>query len=277
MSKGNDRRLRNALIRVVHGESDIATECANLGMSRRTFQRHLAWFKSANTDPAPPAEVTPEPTPEETPGFSARIDTPSGGEVKTPGNGYREAMEAAGESGNGEERPAPVTPEDLGAARTERAGFCVDAINQMKLASGSILVQARYAPPLSLDDKKVQELLKLSPLAEGVIRTNAERLFPFLLKIMNGPYQLAGALVLEAILMFAGLHGLATSKGWREPEKKKTPEPENKPWVQTWQQSGAASSSSSSAPRVPEPIRTVDASGGPFGVVSDAPPLRSTG
>ena len=45
---------------------------------------------------------------------------------------------------------------------------------------------------------------------------------------MSGPYQIFGALALEAVLMFAALKGMALERGWQAPEKKNEPTNEQK-------------------------------------------------
>jgi hypothetical protein len=260
MPKPTDRRLRNALIRILHGESDLATEAAALNVSKRTLQRHLAAWKEANPSSEPsPDDVSPS-------------DIPPGNDAQDkPNEALDAALKAAGEGGGGSQDDRP-TPADVGQARADMSQFCIEAIGQIKSAIGSGIVMVRYAPPLSLDMKPVQDALKLSPLAEAAIRTNAERLYPVLVRMMSGPFQLTGALVVESLLLIVGLNGLAVQKGWKAPEKKKRDEEKAyKPWVQTW------SGSAQPPPQVKVPeegIKSVDATNGPFGKVQDAPPME---
>jgi len=252
----SEKKKQNAVARILAGETTPEVEAQQLGVSARQVRR---WVEAARQVSGMPTEEGP-----------SDDVTPSEADAQDkPNPALKAALKAAGEDPEAKPEAKPTGP-DIAAARQDMESFCLSAIGQAKSAIGSVMVTARYSPPLDLGMAKVQEALKLSPMTETVIRTNAERLFPFLTKLMAGPYQLAGALIVESLMLFMGLTSLAASRGWKAPEKKKQEQQNYKPWQQTW----TAPAQSPPQVRVPEEgIQSVDASNGPFGKVADAPPM----
>jgi hypothetical protein len=69
--------------------------------------------------------------------------------------------------------------------------------------------------------QKVQAAVALPPMAVAVITANAPTLYPWLVKLMSGPYQLVAGLVIAGGMTWANLHSMAVEAGW----KPKTPAP----------------------------------------------------
>jgi hypothetical protein len=55
------------------------------------------------------------------------------------------------------------------------------------------------------------------------IRSNADKLYPTLVKVMSGPGVIYAALALDTLLMLVGLEALAKAAGWKTPAKGDAP------------------------------------------------------
>jgi len=208
-----DRPKRNAIARIISGQSTPKDEAQRLGVDERTVERWVSTARGA-IDAANGATSD---------GASPPGTVPSGGE-KGP-NPALDAARAAASGGAGASSAAPIGPTDIAVAREDMAKTCIEQISTLKQAVGGMLVTFRYSPPLDLADAEVQRALSISPICEAAIRANAEKLYPMLVKMMSGPYQIFAALALEGLMLMMGLKTLAVKKGW-EPPKEKSDKPQ---------------------------------------------------
>jgi hypothetical protein len=206
---------RRAVVRILSGESDYATECARLGCDRRTLERAVQAAKEVQGN----AAVMPDEMPEK--GMPHIAGSPLDSPV-LPDNAANAALDAALQAARGPDAPPTATEEKQ--AQVDIQQFCVDGVAQIKTAVVSGVVMFRYSPPLSLEDKAVLDACKLGPIADAAIRTNAQSLYPWLTRLMSGPYQLGAALVLDLFLSLHTLKQAAVAKGW-QPKPKDEPAP----------------------------------------------------
>lgn len=205
----NKKKRAEAVALILAGESNASTQSQRLNVDKRTVERWVAAArKAAGAPPVAATTAVPQnaPPPQETPS-----DAP---------NPAVEAARAGAGLGPDPAAPPVPTAADVAAGVEDGIKFCLDTVGNLKQAVGGMLVTFRYSPPLSLTDKEVQELLALTPLTTAAIRANWQTLYPQLLKWMNGPFQVFGALALEAVLLFIGLSSKAEARGWKPPEKK---------------------------------------------------------
>lgn len=198
--KISDEKRRKAVAAIMANTSTYETEAQLLGVSARQLKR---WVAAARAGEEKPEEEKPEivgPAPAK--GTGAKEKNPA----------LDAALEAAGEKKN---TGAP-TEQEKRQAVIDQETYCINALNELKSAIGGTLVSCKYDPPLSLGDPDVERLLKLGGLASMAVRANAQKLYPILVKLLTGPYQIFGALALDGLLMVAGLHSLAKRRGWEE-------------------------------------------------------------
>lgn len=215
------KKRMHAVARILAEESTAKAEASRLGTHERTVERWVAAARKvqgaapavadhAVSEDASPLPESPDPAPQGTP------------EGQNPA--LKAALNAGGEgSGAG---GAGAAPQIIGKveqleARADLAAYCIEQVNQIKLAVGSTLVGFRYSPPLSIFDPKVIETLQLGPMGKAAIQANAATLYPILTKAFEGKYLLFAALAWDTVLSMVALHGLAVKEGWKAPEKKK--------------------------------------------------------
>lgn len=203
-----EKKRRQAVARILNGQSSPKDEAIRLGKDERTVERWVSLARGA-VDAAKGA-----------PSVSATSPSPVPLEAAKGSNPALDAARAAAAGATTGTSSVTPTPMEAATAREDMAKFCLDQVGQLKGAVGSAIVTFKYSPPLDLSDPEVQKVLALSPTGELAIRANAERLYPMLVKMMSGPYQIFAALALEAVMMFVGLRSLAGKQGWQPAPKK---------------------------------------------------------
>jgi hypothetical protein len=208
IEKVSDRKRQNAVAKILAGESNAATEAQRLNVSKRSVERWVEAARAAGpvADPVVPDAV------------SSSVVPPEEGASDRPNQALEDALKAAGES---PDKPATAPPgaAAVADARLDMAAYCLDAIAQFKQAVGGVLVTFRYTPPLDLAAADVQKVLAVGPMAQLAVRSNAEKLYPTLVKVMSGPGVIYAALAMDALLMIVGLEALAKRSGWKAPAK----------------------------------------------------------
>lgn len=202
------RARAQAVAKIRAGVSTAAAEAMRLNTHKRTVEKWVVAaeeVEKAVEKTAPQSTIPPEEGPEkpENPALDA-------------------ALAAAGEESDGE-KPAAPGAAAVAEARLDMAAYCLDAIAQFKQAVGGILVTARYTPPLDLAAKDVQKLLAVGPVAQLAVRANAEKLYPMLVKVTQGPGMIYAALAIDTVLMLVGLEALAKQSGWKGASKGDAP------------------------------------------------------
>lgn len=252
------KKKRLAVARILNEGSSAETEAQRLGISARQVRK---WVEAAKAF----IPKAPKPEPEKVP--SKNDSPPVAGTEKPKNEALNAALDAAGEGSKTSADPLP-SAQDKVDARLDAERFCIETIGNIKSGIGSTIVSFRYSPPLLLSEQPVQNLIKLSPMEEGLIRANAQTLYPILLRWMAGPYQIIGGLLLGQLLMFVGLDNLAKNRGWVEKEKPAAPPP----IVPTVFKAAAGPAATAPAWKPPaEGIQTVDGTKRPMGQVSDSP------
>lgn len=205
----DDVKRRNAVVRILAGKSTSKDEAQALGISERQVQRMVeAHRKVLEAVPKASASVSPSVT-------SGDVSPPP---ETTKNPALEGALKGAGEAPQ-DEKAKPITPGDVQLAQADMEKFVVESYTDIRRAAGATLVQVKFSPPLEIGAPDVQRALEPGPHALLALRTNAGRLYPYFVKLMNGWLPLAIALGSDVIGMMAGLKGLAVSKGWTPPQK----------------------------------------------------------
>lgn len=205
----DDAKRRNAVVRVLAGKSTPKDEAQALGISERQVQRMVEAHRKV-------LEAVPK--------ASAKVsESVTSGDVSPPPEATKNpalegALKGAGEAPQ-DEKAKTITPGDVQLAQADMEKFVTDSYTDIRRAAGATLVQVKFSPPLEIGTPEVQRALEPGPHALLALRTNAGRLYPYFVKLMNGWLPLAIALGSDVIGMMAGLKGLAVSKGWTPPQK----------------------------------------------------------
>jgi transposase-like protein len=211
MNKDTKRRKALALLET---GTDVRIVAQRYGVSVRTLERWKAAASVANGDVAendvPPLEVSDD-SPED-----------------KPNKALDDALKAAGEAPK-DNKP---TESDVAAAVVDKQKFCVDTINNIRLAAGTQAVKWIYSPPLNPTAPEVLALCRMDGFTEMAVRNNADKLFDPLSNLATNPYVCYVALGLSTLGMFIGISKLAEARGW-EP-KKKTEKPRSVPTMEQY-------------------------------------------
>ncbi len=214
--KPTDRQRRNAVARILAGETTPEAEAQRLQVSARTIYR---WVEEARAVSGHPENVTKDADTDVRQQTSENVTPPGKTPSDTQNPALKAALDAAGETSGQVNAPtaAPANPEQ---ARADMEGFCLEAYGGLKAAVGAALVQWNYSPPLDPSSPEVLKLLRVGAVATTAIRANAPRLYPMLVKWTSGWGPLIVAIGMDSVGMMVALGGLAKSKGW-QPAKKK--------------------------------------------------------
>lgn len=200
-----------AVQRIIDGNSNAATEAQRLNLSKRNVERMVAATRKVMEDAGKTTSGTTSPTVQPSGATSQKGSNPSLEAAKRGAGLDGGATSAAGAAAAGQ------------AAVVDMQQQCVDQVGMMWTGGFSALVSMKYSPPLDLMSQEMQKAVALPPLAETVIRTNAPTLYPFLSKLMSGPYQLVAGLAIAACTAWMGIHAAAVRAGWAP--KAKAPAP----------------------------------------------------
>ncbi len=204
-----EAQKRNAIARLFDGTSKYETEAQRLGVNVRTLKR---WVSSARAL-APKTKAAPKDAPEDAP---PPDDTPTEEGQETP---VLERL-LEDEGGAPQARKGPPTAGELQKSLAEMETFCVQTYGGLRAAVGSVLVSARYTPPLDAMSPEVLGCFRVGQAADLAIRMNAPKIYPILVKFSSNWGALLAAIAMDAFGLIIGLEGLAKSKGWTAPPKK---------------------------------------------------------
>lgn len=203
----NDRDRRMAVARIIDGQASSETEAQKLGISKRQVERMVAATRKAIDDGARSAAD----------GTSPKVTSPKATPPERSNPALDAAKKGAGlDGGAADKGPAAIDPRQ---AVADMAKYCVETVGMVKVAVFSTLVTMKYSPPLEMMSQDVQKVLGLGPVADAAIRANAPTLYPILVRLMSGPLQLAGGLIIDGLMTVFSLHSMAVGNGWKPKEK----------------------------------------------------------
>lgn len=249
MPKITEKMWREHLAAIAAGKMDTRKASKSLGCSMRRVQQRCEAAGIKVEAPPPPPEPSPAPSPA-SPEFAPK---------KTEGNGdYERAISAAGGTPTPPAAGGPIVPSpgDVAAAGEKMGQFCVDTLNTIKGAYVVGLAQFRYR--VDPGEPRIKAVTKLGLPAETAVRTNADKLYPYLHRLMSGWGPVVAWLAMDALAAQSVIKSVAVEQGWKPPEKKQEPAAERKePARPATPAPGATPSSSSPPPPDVKPVAVV--------------------
>lgn len=219
MPKITEKMWRARLAELGAGKLTTRQAAKMLGCSIRQVQRRCEAAGIKPVDPELPAPKKEEPV---SPPPASQQPSPEVAPGKPEGNAdYQKALDAVGGQKPSFAGPVAPTQADIAAAGEKIATFCVDTLNTVK--GLAVTAVAEYQYTTSADDPRIVAVKKLGPPAETAVRSNADKLYPYLYRLMQGWGPLGAWLAMDLLMSFRTVKGVAVEKGYKPKERPQRP------------------------------------------------------
>lgn len=206
---------KDHLASIAAGKMDSRKAARSLGCSMRAVQKRMEAAGIKAIDPTPPPPPAPKP--------AAKPPSPASPEVASPDAKGKSDLERALDAAKPQGGPGAVVPSpgDIAGAADRMAGFCVDTLNTIKGVSLTALAQYHYK--VDPGEPRIQAQMRLGLPAETAVRTNADKLYPYLFRLMSGWGPVCAWLAMDLLTSQAAVKTVAIERGWKPRERKADP------------------------------------------------------